>query len=40
MELSSDRILQLLFLTIAMCVISGTLSLRKVQTADPAEIFA
>lgn len=39
MELNSDRILQLLFLTISMCVISGTLSLRKVQTADPAEIF-
>ncbi|OYQ62843.1 ABC transporter [Pseudanabaena sp. SR411] len=39
MELNSDRILQLLFLTITMCVISGTLSLRKVQTADPAEIF-
>ncbi|MEA5476712.1 ABC transporter permease DevC [Pseudanabaena galeata UHCC 0370] len=39
MELNSDRVLQLLFLTIAMCVISGTLSLRKVQTADPAEIF-
>ena len=39
MELGSDRILQLLLLTIAMCIISGTLSLRKVQNADPAEIF-
>jgi len=39
MDLSGDRILQLFFLTISMCVISGTLSLRKVQTADPAEIF-
>jgi putative ABC transport system permease protein len=39
MELGRDRILQLFFLTIAMCSISGTLSLRKVQTADPAEIF-
>ncbi len=39
MELSRDRILQLFILTVAMCAISGTLSLRKVQTADPAEIF-
>lgn len=39
MDLNSDRILQLFLLTISMCVISGTLSLRKVQTADPAEIF-
>jgi putative ABC transport system permease protein len=39
MELGGDRILQLLLLTISMCIISGALSLRKVQTADPAEIF-
>jgi putative ABC transport system permease protein len=39
MDLSGDRILQLFLLTISMCSISGTLSLRKVQTADPAEIF-
>ncbi|MBD2178070.1 FtsX-like permease family protein [Pseudanabaena sp. FACHB-1998] len=39
MELNSDRLLQLFLLTISMCIISGTLSLRKVQTADPAEIF-
>ena len=39
MELSGDRILQLFLLTLAMSSISGTLSLRKVQTADPAEIF-
>jgi putative ABC transport system permease protein len=39
MELGSDRILQLFLLTLAMSSISGTLSLRKVQTADPAEIF-
>jgi putative ABC transport system permease protein len=39
MELNSDRILQLFFLTITMCAISGALSLRKVQSADPAEIF-
>ncbi len=39
MELNSDRIVQLFLLTISMCAISGTLSLRKVQTADPAEIF-
>ena len=39
MELNRDRIVQLFLLTISMCAISGTLSLRKVQTADPAEIF-
>ena len=39
MELDGDRILRLFFLTISMCSISGTLSLRKVQKADPAEIF-
>lgn len=39
MDLNSDRIVQLFLLTVAMCAISGTLSLRKVQTADPAEIF-
>jgi putative ABC transport system permease protein len=39
MELGGDRIVQLLLLTMSMCIISGTLSLRKVQTADPAEIF-
>jgi putative ABC transport system permease protein len=39
MEFNSDRILKLFFLTIAMCSISGTLSLRKVQKSDPAEIF-
>ena len=39
MELGIDRILQLFILTVAMCAISGTLSLRKVQRADPAEIF-
>ena len=39
MELNGDRLMQLFLLTISMCTISGTLSLRKVQTADPAEIF-
>ncbi len=39
MELNGDRCLQLFLLTLSMCTISGALSLRKVQTADPAEIF-
>ncbi|MBD2187904.1 ABC transporter permease DevC [Pseudanabaena mucicola] len=39
LELNSDRVVQLLLLTITMCAISGTLSLSKVQSADPAEIF-
>lgn len=34
------RILLVLMLTTAMCVISGLLALRKVKTADPAEVFA
>ena len=39
MEITGDRCLQLFLLTVSMCTISGALSLRKVQTADPAEIF-
>lgn len=34
-----DKAIPVLLLTIFMCVISGTISLRKVQSADPAEIF-
>jgi len=31
--------LLVLVLTVSMCCVSGVLALRKVQTADPAEIF-
>jgi putative ABC transport system permease protein len=34
-----DKAIPVLILTMIMCVISGTISLRKVQSADPAEIF-
>jgi putative ABC transport system permease protein len=34
-----DKAIPVMFLTIIMCVISGAISLRKVQSADPAEIF-
>jgi putative ABC transport system permease protein len=34
-----DRILFLFALTIGMCIISGIIAQRKVQTADPAEVF-
>ena len=39
MRLTSLRILLILGLTAAMCVVSGALALRKVKTADPAEVF-
>jgi putative ABC transport system permease protein len=34
-----DKAIPVMILTIFMCVISGAISLRKVQSADPAEIF-
>ncbi|MFM7886483.1 MAG: FtsX-like permease family protein [Pseudanabaena sp.] len=34
-----DKAIPVMILTMIMCVISGTISLRKVQLADPAEIF-
>lgn len=40
MELTLSSILLVLTLTIVMCVASGLLALRRVRTADPAEVFA
>jgi putative ABC transport system permease protein len=40
MNFTTLRILLILGLTILMCVTSGLLALRKVKTADPAEVFA
>lgn len=37
--MTSDRALLVLTLTIIMCVISGVISMRKLQSADPADIF-
>jgi putative ABC transport system permease protein len=34
-----DRVLLIFSLTLGMCVVSGLIALRKVQTADPAEVF-
>ncbi|OIP77958.1 MAG: peptide ABC transporter permease [Oscillatoriales cyanobacterium CG2_30_44_21] len=34
-----DKAIPVMLLTIFMCIISGAISLRKVQSADPAEIF-
>ncbi|NUN63834.1 FtsX-like permease family protein [Pseudanabaena biceps] len=34
-----DKAIPVLILTMVMCIISGAISLRKVQSADPAEIF-
>jgi putative ABC transport system permease protein len=39
MELSTSQVLATLLLTIIMCIASGLLALRKVQQADPAEVF-
>jgi putative ABC transport system permease protein len=39
LDMTFERGLQVLILTVLMCVISGAISLRKVQSADPAEIF-
>ncbi|MFT5299465.1 MAG: putative ABC transport system permease protein [Mariniblastus sp.] len=39
MNLSYDRILFVLFLTMLMCVMSGLLALRKLLAADPASLF-
>jgi putative ABC transport system permease protein len=38
-EMTIERMIQVLFLTLIMCTISGVISLRKVQSADPAEMF-
>lgn len=40
LDMTLERGVQVLMLTIIMCIISGAVSLRKVQSADPAEIFA
>ncbi len=39
MRMTPLRILLIFFLTASMCVFSGLLALRKVKTADPAEVF-
>jgi putative ABC transport system permease protein len=33
------RALQVLILTMVMCAISGAIAMRKLQSADPADIF-
>ena len=37
--LNARRALLVLLLTVAMCAISGTLAMRKLWSADPAELF-
>jgi putative ABC transport system permease protein len=37
--LTFERIAQVLILTIIMCVISGAIAMRKLNLADPADIF-
>jgi putative ABC transport system permease protein len=39
MELSVSVVLAVLLVTVAMCVVSGILALRKLLSADPAELF-
>jgi putative ABC transport system permease protein len=37
--MGSLRAIQVLVLTIVMCAISGAIAMRKLQSADPADIF-
>ena len=37
--MSSERAIMVLILTLVMCFISGTIAVRKLQSADPADIF-
>ena len=39
MIMTFDRVVIVLFLTIAMCSLAGLLAIRKLQSADPAELF-
>lgn len=39
LDMTPERAIQVFLLTVLMCIISGAISLRKVQSADPAEIF-
>lgn len=39
MEMRFDRALNIFLLTFIMCVISGAIAVRKVQSTDPAEVF-
>lgn len=38
--MTSDRAVSVLVLTIVMCTVSGAIAMRKLQTADPADVFA
>jgi putative ABC transport system permease protein len=39
MQMTPDRAITTLFLTFIMCLISGAIAVRKVQSTDPAEVF-
>ncbi|MDX2213037.1 MAG: ABC transporter permease DevC [Oculatellaceae cyanobacterium bins.114] len=39
MQMTVDRVLTMFILTFSMCLISGVIAVRKVQAADPAEVF-
>lgn len=39
LQLTLERSVFVLILTLAMCSISGTMVLQKVRSADPAEVF-
>ncbi|NJR54310.1 MAG: FtsX-like permease family protein [Acaryochloris sp. CRU_2_0] len=39
MFMTLDRIITVFFLTLIMCVVSGVIAMRRVQAADPADIF-
>ena len=39
MEMTTSRALMVLLLTVAMCMISGSIAMRKIRTLDPADIY-
>jgi putative ABC transport system permease protein len=39
MFMTWDRIITVFFLTLIMCIVSGVIAMRRVQAADPADIF-
>jgi putative ABC transport system permease protein len=39
MQMTPDRIVMVLALTIIMCAVSGTIAMRRIFSADPAEVF-
>jgi putative ABC transport system permease protein len=39
LEMTPERVILVFCVTLGMCIISATIALRKVQSADPADVF-